>query len=207
MRKRGFTVWFTGLPSSGKSTLARMLQKWLRRYGYPVELLDGDEVRQRLTKGLGFSKADRDENIRRISFVAMLLTRTGAVSIVAAISPYRKVREEARAEIGSFVEVYVACPVEECVRRDVKGLYQKAIRGEIPHFTGISDPYEPPLYPEVIVETHRESPGESLQKVLRRLHELAYLKSDRERREAVIFSQQEKAQILERLRNLGYLEA
>lgn len=207
MRRQGFTVWFTGLPSSGKSTLANMLGEKLGELGYPLELLDGDEVRQRLTRGLGFSKADRDENIRRISYVAKLLTRTGAVAIVAAISPYREVREEARAEIGSFIEVYVACPVEECIRRDVKGLYKKALSGEIAQFTGVSDPYEHPLFPEVVVETHRESPDESLRKILRRLQELKYLSRCEEIGEPVIFSQQEKTQILERLRNLGYLEA
>lgn len=207
MRRQGFTVWFTGLPSSGKSTLASMLRKKLRALEYPVEVLDGDEVRQRLTKGLGFSKADRDENIRRISYVARLLTRTGAVPIVAAISPYRRAREDARAEIGSFVEVYVACPLEECVRRDVKGMYEKALRGEISQFTGVSDPYEPPLHPEVVVETHRESPAESLYKILRRLQDLGYLSGHDGMGEPMIFSQQEKIQILERLRNLGYLEA
>ncbi len=207
MHRQGFTVWLTGLPSSGKSTLASLLQERLRGLGYPVELLDGDEVRQRLTKGLGFSKADRDENIRRISYVAKLLTRTGAVSIVAAISPYREVREEARAEIGNFVEVYVACPVEECIRRDVKGMYQKALRGEIAQFTGVSDPYESPLYPEVVVETHRETPDESLRKILERLGNLSYLSGDDVMGESVVFSGREKTQILERLRDLGYLEA
>ena len=207
MHRQGFTVWFTGLPSSGKSTLASLRQERLRELGYPVERLDGDEVRQRLTKGLGFSKADRDENIRRIAYVAKLLTRTGAVSIVAAISPYREVREEARAEIGNFLEVYVACPVEECIRRDVKGLYQKALRGEIAQFTGVSDPYESPLYPEVVVETHRETPDESLRKILERMRTLNYLSGDEEMGESVVFSGQEKTQILERLRDLGYLEA
>lgn len=207
MREQGFTVWFTGLPSSGKSTLATMLQERLRRWGYPVELLDGDEVRQRLTKGLGFSKADRDENIRRISYVAKLLTRTGAVPVVAAISPYREVRQEAREEIGNFVEVYVSCPVEECINRDVKGLYQKALRGEITQFTGVSDPYEPPLYPEVIVETDRETPDESLYKILVKLQHLNYLPDHEEPAQPAVFSQEEKGQILERLRDLGYLEA
>jgi adenylylsulfate kinase len=207
MRRQGFTVWFTGLPSSGKSTLATMLQEHLRRLEYPVELLDGDEVRQRLTKGLGFSKADRDENIRRISYVAKLLTRTGAVPIVAAISPYREVRAEARAEIGKFVEVYVACPVEECIRRDVKGLYRKALQGEIAQFTGVSDPYEPPLFPEVVVETHRETPDESLDKIVAKLHLLEYLDGNEDVGSSMVFSRQEKMVILERLRSLGYLEA
>lgn len=175
MERRSFTIWLTGLPSSGKSTLAELLGKRLRADNYPVEILDGDEVRLRLSKGLGFSRQDRDENIRRIAYVARLLTRVGAVAITAAISPYRAVRAEAREEIKDFVEVYVACPLEECIRRDVKGLYRKALRGEIPAFTGVSDPYEPPEAPEVIVETHRETSEESVEKILQSLRDLGYL--------------------------------
>lgn len=175
----GFTVWFTGLPSSGKSTLARMLEQELGQQGWPVEVLDGDEVRLRLSRGLGFSKEDRDENIRRISYVAHLVTRSGGVAITCAISPYRGLRDEARQEIGRFVEVYVKCSLEVCVARDVKGLYAKALRGEIQAFTGISDPYEPPLYPEVVVETDQESPEESVANILRRLEELGYLDATR----------------------------
>lgn len=160
---------FTGLPSSGKSTSARMLQSELDEVGFAVEVLDGDELRQRLGKGLGFSKEDRDENIRRVSFVAKLLTRVGGVAITAAISPYQESRERARAEIGNFVEVYVHCPLHVCLQRDVKGLYAKAVRGEIPNFTGISDPYEPPVQPEVIVHTERESHEEGLSKILEKL--------------------------------------
>lgn len=171
----GFTVWFTGLPSSGKSTLARLLEGRLTQQGCRVEVLDGDEVRQRLSRGLGFSKADRDENIRRIAYVAKLITRCGGTAITCAISPYREVREEARREIGQFVEVYVKCPLDVCIARDVKGLYAKALRGEIPNFTGLSDPYEEPLNPEITLETDREGPEESAAKVLRRLEELAYL--------------------------------
>jgi adenylyl-sulfate kinase len=178
LEQRGFTLWLTGLPSSGKSTLAELIAKRLRTTGQPVELLDGDEVRLRLSKGLGFSKEDRDENIRRIAYVARLLTRVGAVAITAAISPYRDVREEARREIGNFVEVYVKCPLEECVRRDVKGLYRKAIGGEIPRFTGISDPYEAPESPEVIVETDREAPEDSAEKILGALRRLGYLRPE-----------------------------
>jgi adenylyl-sulfate kinase len=175
MEQRGFTVWFTGLPCSGKSTLARALEQQLRSRDLPVEVLDGDEVRQRLTKGLGFSKVDRDENIRRIAYVAKLLTRVGAVAIVAAVSPYREIRDEARAEIGNFVEVSVRCSLEECMRRDVKGMYAKALGGEIPNFTGVSDPYEPPMRPEVTVETESEGVGESLAKILRSLSQLGYI--------------------------------
>jgi adenylylsulfate kinase len=175
----GFTVWFTGLPSSGKSTLARLLEPELIQRGWPVEVLDGDEVRLRLSRGLSFSKEDRDENIRRITYVAKLLTRCEGVAITCAISPYRALREEARQEIGRFVEVYVKCALDVCIDRDVKGLYAKALRGEIAAFTGISDPYEAPLAPEVIVETDRESPAESVAKILQRLEELAYLESTR----------------------------
>ena len=169
MKQQGFAVWFTGLPSSGKSTLARMLQMELDEAGFAVEVLDGDEVRKRLTKGLGFSREDRDENIRRIAYVSKLLTRVGAVAITAAISPYQESRARARAEIGNFVEIYVDCPLSVCMQRDVKGLYAKAVRGEVPNFTGISDPYEPPVQPEVVVHTERESQEESLNKILEKL--------------------------------------
>ena len=175
----GFTVWFTGLPSAGKSTLARMLEEALMQRGFRVEVLDGDEVRERLSRGLGFSKADRDENIRRITYVAKLITRCGGVAITCAISPYRALRDEARQEIGRFVEVYVRCPLDVCIARDVKGLYAKALRGEIPAFTGVSDPYEEPLTPEVTVETDRERPEASVAKILQRLEELGFLAADR----------------------------
>lgn len=175
----GFTVWFTGLPSSGKSTLARRLEQELVVRGWPVEVLDGDEVRLRLSRGLGFSKEDRDENIRRISYVAHLITRCGGVAITCAISPYQALRDEARREIGRFVEVYVKCPLEVCIARDVKGLYAKALRGEIQAFTGVSDPYEPPLHPEIIVETDQESPEQSVANILCRLEALGYLDATR----------------------------
>lgn len=171
----GFTVWFTGLPSSGKSTLARTLEQELQSRGRHVEVFDGDEFRLRLSKGLGFSKEDRDENIRRISFVARLVTRCGGVAITCAISPYRELRNEARGEIGRFAEVYVSCPVEVCIERDVKGLYRKAISGEIPNFTGISDPYEEPLNPEVVVDTAIETVEESVGKIIESLEGLGYL--------------------------------
>nr|MBI3613010.1 adenylyl-sulfate kinase [Nitrospirota bacterium] len=177
MRRQGFTVWFTGLPSSGKTTLSSLLHKELDELGLAAEVLDGDEVRQRLTKGLGFTKEGRDENIRRIAYVAKLLTRVGGVAITAAISPYRELRDLARAEIGSFVEVYVNCPLQVCMQRDVKGMYAKAIKGDLPNFTGISDPYEPPLNPEVTLYTDRESPEESLKKILVKLVDLNCLPS------------------------------
>ena len=163
------------MPCSGKSTLARALEQQLRSMEHQVEVLDGDEVRTRLTKGLGFSKADRDENIRRIAYVAKLLTRVGAVAIVAAVSPYREIRDEARAEIGNFIEVSVRCSLEECMRRDVKGMYAKALSGEIPNFTGVSDPYEPPMRPEVTVDTESEDVKESLAKILQTLSRLGYI--------------------------------
>lgn len=198
----GFVVWFTGLPSSGKSTLARALEKELIRRNRRVEVLDGDEVRLRLTKGLGFSKADRDENIRRIAYVARLLACHGVVAIVAAISPYREVRDQARAEIGNFVEVYVNCPLEECIRRDAKGLYRKALRKEIPNFTGVSDPYEPPEAPEITLETHRESVEESVNRLLSGLERLGYLEPP----ETPDPTPEEKERILVRLKALGYLD-
>ena len=172
MKQQGFAVWFTGLPSSGKSTLARMLERELDEAGYAVEVLDGDEVRKRLTKGLGYSKEDRDENIRRIAYVAKLVTRVGGVAITAAISPFIEARDRARAEIGNFVEVYVHCPLHVCMQRDVKGLYAKAVRGEIANFTGISDPYEQPVQAEVTVHTERETHEESLSKILEKLSAL-----------------------------------
>lgn len=171
----GVTVWFTGLSGAGKSTISRAVETWLKTYEYKVEILDGDVVRQNLTKGLGFSKEDRDENIRRIGFVAHLLTRNQVIVLVSAISPYRAVRQEVRERIGNFVEVYVNAPLEVCEQRDVKGLYKKARAGEIKSFTGIDDPYEPPLNPEVECRTHLETLEESVFKVLTKLRELGYL--------------------------------
>jgi adenylyl-sulfate kinase len=178
-RKQGVTIWLTGLPSAGKSTIARHLAQTMQSWGLPVELLDGDEIRERLSKGLGFSRQDRDENIRRISYVARLMTRHGVFSIVAAISPYRSTRDEARAEIGRFVEVYVDCNLDECVKRDVKGLYKKALSGQIQQFTGISDPYEAPEKPEVVVHTHAETLEQSCRKVLETLGLLGYIQADK----------------------------
>jgi adenylylsulfate kinase len=172
---KGYTLWFTGLPSSGKSTLARMVATRLTLMEFHTEVLDGDEVRLRLSKGLGFSKEDRDENIRRISYVANIITRCGGVAITCAISPYREIRDEARKEIGRFVEIYVKCPIEECIKRDVKGLYKRAIAGEIANFTGISDPYEEPLRPEITLETNIETMDESVENILRVLKELGYI--------------------------------
>ncbi len=174
--QQGVTIWLTGLSGAGKSTIASLLEKELRHRGLPVEVLDGDVVRQYLSKGLGFSREDRDTNIRRIAFVSKLLTRNGITVIVAAISPYRSTRDEARQEIGRFLEVYVKCPLDELIRRDVKGLYAKALRGEIENFTGVSDPYEEPLSPDVVVETDRQSPAESVALILAALERGGYVK-------------------------------
>jgi adenylylsulfate kinase len=173
--ERGVTIWFTGLSGAGKSTLAEALYHELRRRDMKIELLDGDVVRTNLSKGLGFSKEDRDTNILRIGFVANLLTRNGVASIVSAISPYREARNQCRAMIRDFVEVYVHATVEECARRDVKGLYQKAMAGEITGFTGVDDPYEPPQSPEIFVDTMTQSPDESLQLILDRLGEMGFI--------------------------------
>lgn len=174
-QKTGVTLWLTGLSGGGKTTISQFLKKELQLQGYQVAVLDGDLVRQNLTKGLGFSKEDRDENVRRIGFVADLLTQHGVVVIVSAISPYRDVREEVRQRIGNFIEVYVNAPLEVCEQRDVKGLYKKVRAGEISHFTGINDPYEPPLCPDVECRTDRESVAQSAHKVLAKLRELGYL--------------------------------
>jgi len=175
---KGFTLWFTGLSGAGKSTLSRMLFERLKAAGARVELLDGDVVRTNLSKGLGFSKEDRDTNIRRIGFVCELLSRNGVIAIAAAISPYREIRREVRERIGDFVEVYCACPLEVLVERDVKGLYRKALAGEIPQFTGISDPYEEPENPEVICYTDRETPEESVGKIWAKLKEMRLVEFD-----------------------------
>ncbi len=166
MQQRGVTVWFTGLSGAGKSTIAQALADQLKSEGYGLEILDGDIVRTNLTKGLGFSREDRDENIRRIGFVSHLLTRNGVIVLVSAISPYREVREEVRDRIGDFLEVYVSTPLDVCEERDVKGLYKRARAGEIKGFTGIDDPYEAPLNPEINCQTHQETLEESVSKVM-----------------------------------------
>jgi ATP sulfurylase/adenylyl-sulfate kinase len=172
---RGFVVWFTGLSGAGKSTIANALKAELERRGRHSELLDGDEVRTHLSKGLGFSKEDRDTNIRRIGYVARLVARSGGVAITAAISPYREVRDEVRAQTQDFVEVYMRCSIETLTQRDTKGLYRKALAGEIANFTGVSDPYEEPLQAEVVCDTARETPAESLAKIVNELERLGHL--------------------------------
>ena len=173
MNTKGFTIWLTGLSGAGKTTLAEGLAPELRARGVGVEVLDGDEVRTNLSKGLGFSKADRDTNIRRIGYVCRLLSRNGIAAISAAISPYGAVRDEVRRLVEQdgavFIEVFVKCPIDVLAERDVKGLYKKALAGEIKGFTGVSDPYEQPLAPDVVVESDRESIEFSLAKILREL--------------------------------------
>ncbi|MEI6379634.1 MAG: adenylyl-sulfate kinase [Cyanobacteriota bacterium ELA615] len=175
MKQKGVTIWFTGLSGAGKTTITKALAEHLNQKNYSIEVLDGDVVRQNLTKGLGFSKEDRDENIRRIGFVANLLTKHGVIVLVSAISPYQQIRQEVREKIGDFVEVFVNAPLATCESRDVKGLYKKARAGEIKGFTGIDDPYEAPLDPEVECRTDLETLEESLSKVLTKLDNLGYL--------------------------------
>ena len=175
MTHKGFTIWFTGLSGAGKSTLSEAIEERLKARGRNVEILDGDIVRTHLSKGLGFSREDRDTNIKRIAFVCGLLSRNGVVCISAAISPYRDAREWARQEIGNFVEVYVNCPIDVCRQRDVKGLYKLADEGKITGFTGIDDPYEEPTCPELVIETDKETIEESVARIFAKLVELEYL--------------------------------
>src|SRR5918912_2159406 len=172
---RGFTLWFTGLSGSGKTTISEIVEKELRERGYRVEVLDGDVVRTNLSKGLGFSREDRNINILRIGFVAHLLSRNGVTVIVSAISPYKEVRDQVRRRIIDFVEVFVDAPLEVCAERDVKGLYKKAYAGEIEQFTGVSDPYEPPNAPDLVLKTDEETPEESARKVIEKLEFFGYL--------------------------------
>ena len=166
----GFTIWLTGYSGAGKTTLSREIYRYLMELGIPCEILDGDAVREHLSSGLGFSKKDRCTNIRRIGYVAELLSRNGVCTIVSAISPYRAAREEVRSRITRFVEVFVNCSIEECERRDIKGLYKKARCGELSNFTGISDPYEEPLCAEVVCYTETENLDESMSKIINYLH-------------------------------------
>jgi adenylyl-sulfate kinase len=198
---KGFTLWFTGLPGSGKSTLAQHVSSTLLERGLKVEVLDGDAVRTNLSKGLGYSKEDRDTNIRRIGFVCHLLTRNDVATIAAAISPYQEIRDENRRLIGRFVEVYCKCDLDTLTRRDPKGLYEKALRGEIAHFTGVSDPYEPPDNPEVVCDTGREDVETSAGKIVRTLEEMGYIPAA----DARGYTEEEEESIKQRLRDLGYI--
>ncbi len=173
----GFTLWFTGLSGAGKSTISNILEKKFRELGLKIEILDGDIVRTHLSKGLGFSKEDRDTNIRRIGYVASLLSRNGVIAVTAAISPYLGVRQEVREMHENFIEVYAKCPLDIVEKRDVKGLYKKARAGEISQFTGVSDPYEEPANAEVVVETNKETPEESASKIINWLTEHGYIEA------------------------------
>jgi adenylyl-sulfate kinase len=201
VEQKGVTVWFTGMSGAGKTALAIRLEEEFRKRGLKVERLDGDIVRQSLTRDLGFSKEDRDKNIERVTFVAKLLTRNGVAVLCSFISPYRTVRAKVRGEVGNFVEVYCYAPLETLIERDVKGLYKKALAGEIENFTGISDPYEPPENPDVAIDSGAESIEESLGKVLRRLEELGYVPPA----EVEPYTADEEAEIEARLAALGYL--
>jgi adenylylsulfate kinase len=174
-KERGFTLWFTGLSGAGKTTVAEIVEKELRERGRRVEVLDGDIVRTNLSKGLTFSREDRNTNVLRIGFVANLLTRNGVGVIVSAISPFKEARDQVRRRIIDFVEVFVDAPLEVCAERDVKGLYKKAFSGEIPQFTGVSDPYEAPTSPELHIKTNEEEPRDSARRVIAKLEELGYL--------------------------------
>jgi adenylylsulfate kinase len=175
----GCVVWLTGLPCAGKSTISSALAKQLLERQVPCEILDGDIVRRHLSKGLGFSREDRDTNVKRIGFVASLLAKHGVVVLVAVVSPYRSTRDEVRKEIPNFVEVYVECPSEVCEKRDVKGMYAEARAGKIQHFTGVDDPYEPPTSSEVTLQTNRESVADSVGKIVAKLEQLELLPASR----------------------------
>jgi len=198
MMNTGFTIWFTGLSGSGKSTLSEVIEQRMKALGRNVEVLDGDIVRTHLSKGLGFSREDRDTNIKRIGFVCNLLTRNGVICISAAIAPYRDARDWARKEIGNFVEVYVKCPLEVCRQRDVKGLYKLVDEGKIKNFTGVDDPYEEPLHPELIVETDKETVEESVARIFAKLTQLGYLEAEDDHED-------ESKVVVDRLAALGYL--
>ncbi|MGB4677552.1 MAG: adenylyl-sulfate kinase [Aggregatilineales bacterium] len=174
-QQKGFTLWMTGLSGAGKTTIAKIVEAELKSRGLKIERLDGDVVRQSLTRDLGFSKEDREKNIERVTFVAKLLSRNGVGVIASFISPYRAVRDRVRSETTNFIEVFVNAPLEVCAERDVKGLYAKAFAGEIPNFTGVSDPYEPPLNPEIVLNTHEETPEESAQKLISYLEQHGYI--------------------------------
>jgi len=199
---KGFTLWFTGLSGAGKSELSKRVEQVLLERGLKVEILDGDVVRKNLSKGLGFSKEDRDTNIKRIGFVCQLLTRNDVVAIAAAISPYREIRDYNRNMIGRFVEIFVKCSINELTRRDPKGLYEKALKGEIKNFTGISDPYEEPLKPEIIVDTEKETEEESANKILKTLELLGYIPPTEISDD---YTPEEEDKIKDRLKALGYI--
>jgi len=199
--ERGFCVWFTGLSGSGKTTITRMLEQSLLERGLKVEVLDGDVVRTNLSKGLGFSREDRETNLLRIAFVADLLVRNGVIVLVAAITPFQNVRDAVRRQLGDYIEVFTNCPLEACIQRDVKGLYKKALAGEIKQFTGIDDPYDIPERPEVELFTHKESPEDSLARILLTLEMLGRIPP----MPGNAYSEEDVALIQRRLAELGYI--
>lgn len=198
---KGFTLWFTGLSGAGKSTLAREIENILLERGMNVEVLDGDEVREHLSKGLGFSKDDRDTNVRRIGYVCKLLSRNGVVAITAAISPYRETRDAVREEIGRFVEVFCKCDLDTLKARDPKGLYEKALAGDIPNFTGVSDPYEEPDSAEVVVDTAADDMDACARRIVLTLEKMKYIPAVEE----AGYSTDEEKEITKRLEDLGYI--
>ena len=200
--KQGTTLWMTGLSGAGKTTIANLLAEKLIRRGEKVEIMDGDVIRTNLSKGLGFSKEDRETNLMRIGFVCKLLSRNGTIAIAAAISPYDYIRKNLRKEDENFIEVYVNAPIEKCIERDVKGLYKKALAGEIKQFTGIDDPYEAPEDAEIEVHTDKETVEESVEFILRRMEELGRIAPDRSDEG---YSSEEEAFIQKRLEALGYI--
>jgi adenylyl-sulfate kinase len=202
VEQKGVTVWFTGMSGAGKTALAIPLEAELRKRGLKVERLDGDIVRQSLTRDLGFSKEDRDKNIERVTFVAKLLTRNGVAVLCSFISPYRAVRAQVKEEVGNFVEVYCYASLETLIERDVKGLYKKALAGEIENFTGVSDPYEAPENPDVRIDSGAETIEESLGKILRKLEQLGYVPPAED---AEPYTAEEEAEVEARLAALGYL--
>ena len=197
---KGFTIWFTGLSGSGKTTISQIVYSKLKQEGHKVEILDGDIIRTNLSKGLGFSKEGRDTNIKRVGFVCDLLTRNDVIVIAVCISPYKEIRDLNRKLIGRFVEVYTKCSLDECIKRDPKGNYKKALAGEIKNYTGIDDPYEEPENPEIILETDKETPEQSSEKVLQKLQELHLLEVKHRD-----ISPEEEEKIKEDLSSLGYL--
>jgi adenylyl-sulfate kinase len=202
VEQKGVTVWFTGMSGAGKTALAIPLEAELRKRGLKVERLDGDIVRQSLTRDLGFSKEDRDKNIERVTFVAKLLTRNGVAVLCSFISPYRAVRAQVKEEVGNFVEVYCYASLETLIERDVKGLYKKALAGEIENFTGVSDPYEAPEKPDVLIDSGAESIEESLGKIVHKLEQLGYVPPAED---AEPYTAEEEAEVEARLAALGYL--